>query len=104
MAQSQLLDFRRCRASLTALAAAMLACAAMPAWAADAPPAPPAADPTPDDQKDIVVTGALDALPVKDVGSVFGFKKTLVETPRSASSVSSEQLDRFGITQIYDLV
>lgn len=53
---------------------------------------------------DIVVTGALNALPIKDVGTVFGFNKTLVETPRSASTVSKEQLERFGITQIYDLV
>ena len=56
------------------------------------------------DDKEIVVTGSLGALPLKNVGSVFGFDKTLVETPRSASSVSSEQLERFGITQIYDLV
>lgn len=53
---------------------------------------------------EIVVTGALDALPVGDVGSVFGFDKTLVETPRSASTISSEQIERFGITDIYDLV
>jgi hypothetical protein len=57
-----------------------------------------------DGEKEIVVTGSLGALPLKDVGSVFGFDKTLAETPRSASTVSSEQLERFGITQIYDLV
>ena len=60
--------------------------------------------PEPAPSEDIVVTGSLNALPLKGVGSVFGFDKTLVETPRSASTVSSEQLDRFGITQIYDLV
>jgi iron complex outermembrane receptor protein len=53
---------------------------------------------------DLVITGALDALPVTDVGSVFGFDKTLVETPRSASTISEEQMERFGITEIYDLV
>ncbi|QGP79220.1 TonB-dependent siderophore receptor [Sphingobium sp. CAP-1] len=53
---------------------------------------------------DIVVTGALDALPVKNVGSIFGFDKTIVETPRSASTISKEQIERFGITDIYDLV
>lgn len=52
----------------------------------------------------IVVVGNLNALPVDDVGSVFGFDRNLVETPRSASTVSSEQLDRFGITDIYGLV
>jgi hypothetical protein len=56
------------------------------------------------DKPEIVVSGSLGALPLKDVGSVFGFDKTLAETPRAASSVSSEQLERFGITQIYDLV
>ena len=71
----------------------------MPAWAQDQPPTE-----EPKLEDDIVITGSLDALPVKDVGSVFGFNKTLVETPRAASTVSSEQLDRFGITQIYDLV
>jgi iron complex outermembrane receptor protein len=53
---------------------------------------------------DIVVTGSLNALPLKDVGSVFGFGKTLLETPRSASTISKEQMDRFGATNIYDLV
>jgi hypothetical protein len=28
------------------------------------------------------VSGSLGALPLKDVGSVFGFDKTLAETPR----------------------
>ena len=67
---------------------------------ADAKPA----DDNGSDTKEIVVKGALGALPVKDVGSIFGFDKTLVDTPRSASTVSKEQMDRFGITQIYDLV
>ncbi|WP_226015827.1 TonB-dependent siderophore receptor [Novosphingobium sp. FKTRR1] len=87
-------------ASATRVALALLAGTALsvPALAqeapADAPPKP----------EEIVVTGSLGALPLKDVGSVFGFDKTLAETPRSASSVSAEQLERFGITQIYDLV
>ena len=53
---------------------------------------------------EIVVTGSLDALPLKNVGSIFGFDKTLVETPRSASTISKEQIERFGVTEIYDLV
>ena len=55
-------------------------------------------------QDTIIVEGSLRALPVEDVGSVFGFDKTLVEIPRSASTISSEQIERFGITDIYGLV
>ena len=55
-------------------------------------------------QETVVVTGSLRALPVEDVGSVFGFDKTLVEIPRSASTISSDQIERFGITDIYGLV
>ncbi|MEE4453313.1 TonB-dependent siderophore receptor [Novosphingobium resinovorum] len=81
-------------------AAALLCCTAMtsPAFAQAA------ADETGEDGKDIVVTGSLGALPIENVGTVFGFDKTLVETPRSASSISAEQMERFGITDIYDLV
>lgn len=81
--------------------ASMLSCVALaaPAFAADEP------DKDADKEKpEIVVQGSLGALPLKDVGSIFGFNKTLVETPRSASTVSKEQMERFGITQIYDLV
>lgn len=86
------------RKSLATLSTALLCCTAMTtsAWA-QAPADEPAED-------EIVVTGALNALPLADVGSVFGFEKTLVETPRSASTISSEQIERFGITDIYDLV
>ena len=93
-------------------ASVLLSCTALTSPALADQPTPPSAaqgspsTPTPDAIKsdEIVVTGSLNALPIKDVGTVFGFNKTLVETPRSASSVSSEQLERFGITQIYDLV
>ncbi|KHK93284.1 TonB-dependent siderophore receptor [Novosphingobium malaysiense] len=85
------------RKPLLAAAASLFCCTALtsPAHAAD--------DEEPVDGE-IIVTGALDALPVSDVGSVFGFEKTLTETPRSASTISSEQIERFGITDIYDLV
>ncbi|WP_082699745.1 TonB-dependent siderophore receptor [Novosphingobium barchaimii] len=53
---------------------------------------------------EIVVTGSLGALPIEGVGTVFGFDKTVTETPRSVSTISSEQMERFGITDIYDLV
>ena len=88
------------------LAAGLLSCTALsaPAMAQTAPaPAQPGATAAKPDEA-IVITGSLNALPVKNVGSIFGFDKTLVETPRSASTISKEQLDRFGITQIYDLV
>ena len=55
-------------------------------------------------QDTVVVTGSLRALPVEDVGSVFGFDKNIVEIPRAVSTISSEQLERFGITDIYGLV
>ncbi|WP_225207563.1 TonB-dependent siderophore receptor [Novosphingobium huizhouense] len=84
------------------LAAGLMACTAMtvPAFAQDAPAPAPADEP----KEEIVVTGSLNALPLKDVGTIFGFDKNLVETPRSASTVSKEQIERFGITDIHDLV
>jgi iron complex outermembrane receptor protein len=91
---------RRTRRAL--LGATILCCAALgtPAIAQTAPSEPDGTD----TGQDIVVTGSLNALPNKDVGSIFGFNKTLVETPRSASTISSEQIERFGVTDIYDLV
>ena len=84
--------------SLLAITAGLLCCTAMStaAHAQDSATEEPA--------EDIVVTGALDALPVKDVGTVFGFDKTVTETPRSVSTVSQEQIERFGVTSIYDLI
>jgi iron complex outermembrane receptor protein len=105
---------RRIGRPITAIAAMLLSCTAMTsaAWAQDATSttagstagSTPATGDAPAKTDEIVVTGSLNALPLKDVGTIFGFNKTLVETPRSASTVSSEQLERFGITQIYDLV
>jgi len=98
----------RSRTSFALVAAGLMACTALatPAWSQDAKPADAAdaADADKDSGGDIVVTGSLNALPLKNVGSIFGFDKTLAETPRAASTVSSEQMERFGITQIYDLV
>lgn len=78
---------------------ALLGCTALtaPAFAQEAPADQPA-------KEEIVVVGSLNALPVKDVGSIFGFDKNLVDTPRSASTISKEQLERFGVSEIYDLV
>jgi iron complex outermembrane receptor protein len=54
--------------------------------------------------EEIVVTGTLRALPGERVPGVFGFDKTITETPRAVSTISSEQMERFGVTEIYDLV
>ena len=54
--------------------------------------------------EEIIVTGSLKTLPTEDVGSVFGFDKTLLETPRSASSISAEQMARFGMDDIDDMI
>ena len=54
--------------------------------------------------EEIVVTGELRSLPGESVESVFGFDKSLLETPRSASTVSFEQIERFNIKDIDELV
>lgn len=92
---------RKFRKPVFAAASALLCCTAM-----TAPAYAQAADDqaTDADGNEIVVTGSLGALPVEGVGSVFGFDKTVTETPRSVSTISSEQMERFGITDIYDLV
>lgn len=54
--------------------------------------------------EEIVVTGSLRSLPTEDVGSVFGFDKNLLETPRSASTISSEQMERFDMRDIDELI
>ncbi len=46
----------------------------------------------------------LGVLPTEPVSTVFGFGKTLLETPRSVTSISIEMLDRYGITDIDDMV
>jgi iron complex outermembrane receptor protein len=43
-------------------------------------------------------------IPTGPIESVFGFDKTLLETPRSASVISIETMEQFGITEIDDLV
>ncbi|MEE4278336.1 MAG: TonB-dependent receptor plug domain-containing protein, partial [Halieaceae bacterium] len=53
--------------------------------------------------EEVVVTGSLGSLPGEDI-QIFGFGKSLLETPRSASTISAEQLERFNITDIDELV
>src|SRR5258708_33005396 len=95
----------RIRKSLMTVAAGFLASTAMTSagWAQVKAPIPPERK-SASTVDEIVVTGSLDALPLKNVGSIFGFDKTLVETPRAASTISKEQIERFGVTEIYDLV
>ncbi|MGS2720223.1 TonB-dependent siderophore receptor [Paraglaciecola aestuariivivens] len=52
----------------------------------------------------IQVTGSLGSLPGQDVEAVFGFGKSILETPRSASTISDEQIQRFSVTDIDELV
>ncbi len=52
----------------------------------------------------IEVRGSLGSLPGNDVESVFGFGKSILETPRSASTISDAQIERFSITDIDELV
>ena len=54
--------------------------------------------------QEIVVTGDLDSLPGGYVESVFGFDKSLLETPRSASTISSALLERFDMQDIDELI
>jgi iron complex outermembrane receptor protein len=91
------LKINRRRKPLIAIATSLLCCTAMttPAWAEDDASS---------EANEIIVNGSLEALPIENVGSIFGFDKTLTETPRSASTISAEQMERFGITDIYDLV
>lgn len=52
----------------------------------------------------IEVVGDINSLPGQDVESVFGFGKSILDTPRSASTISLEQLTRFSVSDIDELV
>ena len=54
--------------------------------------------------EEIVVVADLDSLPSDVRRSLFGFEKSILETPRSASSVSEEMMDRFNIRDIDELI
>ncbi len=54
--------------------------------------------------EEIVVKGDLGSLPGKDVESVFGFNKSILETPRSASTISEEMMERFNMSDIDELI
>lgn len=54
--------------------------------------------------EEIIVKGRLRSLPTEDVGSVFGFDKTLLETPHSSFTISAEQMQRFDMRDIDELI
>ena len=54
--------------------------------------------------EEVVVIGDLGSLPYEDVQSVFGFGKSLLYTPRSASTVSEEMMARFDMRDIDELI
>ena len=54
--------------------------------------------------EEITVVGDLGSLPGDSVETVFGFGKSLLETPRSVSTVSSEMIDRFNMRDIDELI
>ncbi|MDE0039197.1 MAG: TonB-dependent receptor [Gammaproteobacteria bacterium] len=54
--------------------------------------------------EEIVVTGDLDSLPGDEIRTVFGFGKSLLDTPRSVSTVSDEMMERFIVRDIDELI
>ena len=72
------------------VAAATMALGAVPSMSAE--------------MEEVVVKGDLGSLPGENVESVFGFGKSILETSRSVSTISAEQIERFGISDIDDLV
>lgn len=60
--------------------------------------------PTDAEIEKIEVKGSLGSLPGQDVEAVFGFGKSILETPRSASTISDEQMERFNVSDIDELV
>ena len=69
------------------------------AWAAE-----PAVDPGAEEIRVTATREAGDETPADQVDAVFGFDKSLLETPRSASVISAETLEQFGVTELDDLV
>jgi iron complex outermembrane recepter protein len=61
--------------------------------------------PAKDELEEIVVSGdRLDVMQTKPVDSVFGFDKTVLETPRSLTTITNDLLTKTLITGINDLV
>lgn len=96
---------RRCRNSRWLGGALALALGA-PAWCADEPAEVARADEAA--VETLTVTGqAVDEIGMmlrEPVDAVFGFDKTLLQTPRSATSLTIETIKQYGITDIDDFV
>ena len=54
--------------------------------------------------EEVVVIGDLNSLPGEDVKSIFGFNKSILETPRSVSTISEELMDRMNMQDIDELI
>jgi iron complex outermembrane receptor protein len=54
--------------------------------------------------EEIVVQGSLGSLPGEDVESVFGFNKSILNTPRSVSTIGAEIMERFNMQDIDELI
>ena len=54
--------------------------------------------------EELVVVGSLDSLPGVDVRAIYGFDKSILETPRSASTISEEMMDRYNMSDIDELI
>ena len=54
--------------------------------------------------EEVVVRFDLRSLPGEDVQSVFGFGRSILETPRSVSTISTEMMERFNMRDIDELV
>ncbi|MGI9323034.1 MAG: TonB-dependent receptor plug domain-containing protein, partial [Pseudomonadales bacterium] len=63
-----------------------------------------AATGTAQEMEEIIVKGDLGSLPGENVQSIFGFDKSLLETPRSASTISEEMMKRFNMQDIDELI
>ena len=54
--------------------------------------------------EEIVVRGSLGSLPGEAVETIFGFNKSLLNTPRSASTIGEEMMERFNMQDIDELI
>ena len=54
--------------------------------------------------EEVIVRFDLRSLPGEDVQSVFGFGRSILETPRSVSTISTEMMERFNMRDIDELV
>ena len=77
---------------ILAVAAVTLALGSWPAQAAN------------EEMEEIVVKGSLGSLPGEDIETIFGFNKSLLNTPRSASTIGSEMMERFNMQDIDELI